>query len=361
MFKQTALMLILVSMLNFLCTGCAEKPAQIQVFSRENFIMDTVIRISVYSADPKLGQAALDAAFAEFSRIDRLADRFAESATHKAESSDVIRINLSAARVPVSVSEDTMVMLEKSVNIAALSEGAFDVTIAPVVDIWGFKDAEHQIPGGQELKEKLALVDYKRIRTDREQKTVFLPEDGTAVDLGGIAKGYATDMAVRELRRLGITSAMINAGGNVYALGAKPDGTLWRVGIQDPRDSEKIIAVLSVKDTAVVSSGDYERYFMLDGIRYHHILDPATGEPARKMISATVLNSSAADADALSTAVFVLGPERGAALIRELSATQAVFVDNEQTISYSRSLEEQIEFLDQEHYPLAADEESGGY
>lgn len=335
-----------------LCGGCGEKQVQVQEFSRENFLMDTLVKMTVYVSEPQVAQKALDEAFAEFHRIDRLADKFTENSPPDGEAGDVGRINRNAGLEPVRVSEDILTMLQRSNNIAGLSGGAFDISIGPVADLWGFKEAEHRLPEETALREKLALVDYRRIEVDEEEKTVFLPEKGMGLDLGGIAKGYATDMAAQTLRQHGIASAMINAGGNVYALGSKPDGSRWRVGIQDPRDSQKIIAILNVENTAVVSSGDYERYFTIDSVRYHHILDPVTGTPARKMMSTTVVTASAADADILSTALFVLGSEQGAQLAARLSGVQAVFVDADSKVTFSEELRGQIEFLDLENYPL---------
>lgn len=344
MFRRSASIAVILLIILTLGTGCAGKSVKVQEFSRENFVMDTLLKISVYTTDPQLGKQALDEAFAEFSRINALADRHGDNKAVDLENSDIYKINANARRKPVQVSEDTMAMLEKSNRFADLSGGAFDITIGPVVDLWGFQQNERHIPSDEELRTKQALVDYRQIVLDREQKTVFLPQNGMALDLGGIAKGYATDMAVKKLRQLGVTSAMINAGGNVYALGSKPDGSLWRVGIQDPRDDQNIIAILSVEDAAVVSSGDYERYFSVDGVRYHHILDPSTGKPANQMMSTTVVTSSATDADVLSTALFVLGPERGRQLLEQLTDVRAVFVDAAQKVTYSESLEGQIEF-----------------
>jgi Membrane-associated lipoprotein involved in thiamine biosynthesis len=345
-YRQRVVTAIILGFL-FVCAGCADKSVRVQEFSRENIVMDTLIKITVYAADPQLGEKALNEAFAEFSRINSLADRFSEKSLPDSETSDVYQINQNAQVKPVKVSDDILAMLDRSNYFANLSEGAFDVTIGPIMDLWGFKQTEHHLPSEKEIAEKLALVGYQRIVVDKEQKTVFLPEKGMELDLGGIAKGYATDMAVQRLRELGINSAIINAGGNVYALGSKPDGSPWRVGIQDPRNNNKIIAILRVENTAVVSSGDYERYFIIDGVRYHHIIDPSTGESARQLMSTTVLASSATDADVMSTTLFVLGSERGRELLQKFTNINAVFVDPERNITFSKSLNKQIDILDQ--------------
>ncbi|MGR6836645.1 FAD:protein FMN transferase [Syntrophomonas erecta] len=307
--------------------GCGEKSPPMQEYTRENFAMNTLVRIRLFSSDPELGHKALDEAMAEFTRIGNLTDKFAEKNLPDPEISDVYQVNKNAGLKPVAVSEDTLAMLETSSYFAGLCAGAFDVTIGPVMELWGFGYNQYRVPPDEELKSRLALVDYQRVVINKEEKTVFLPRKGMQIDLGGIAKGYATDRAAEKLRQMGIKSAIINAGGNIYALGAKPDGSPWLAGIQDPRDKNKLMTVLQVKDRAVVTSGDYERYFIREGIRYHHILDPSTGKPAREVISTTIVAPSATDADVLSTTLFVLGPGPGSEFIKKFPHAKAYFVD----------------------------------
>lgn len=335
---------IVLTLFMITCTGCAN--SQIQEFTRDNFMMDTLIHIKVYSSDPELAQKALEEAFAEFNRVENLTDKYAEKNMPDPEISDLYRVNKNAGIKPVEVSDDTLAMLERSNYFSRLSDGAFDVTVGPLMDSWGFGQTEYRIPPEQELKSKLALVGYRRMIIDEVQKTVFLPEKGMKIDLGGIAKGYATDLAVQKLRQMGIESAMINAGGNIYALGSRPNGMPWLVGIQDPRDQKKMIALLSVRDAAVVTSGDYKRCFIRDGIRYHHILDPSTGKPAREVISTTIVAPNATDADLLSTALFVLGTGPGAEFIKNFSGVNAVLVNNQREIIFTKGLTDQIEFVD---------------
>lgn len=343
---------IVFILLVLICGGCTDYSPQVQEYTRENFIMDTLISVKVYSSDAELGRKALDEAFAQFTRIGNLTDRFAAKNLTNPEISDVYRINQYAGLKPVQVSEDTLAMLKRSNYFAGLSEGAFDVTVGPVIDLWGFGQDQYYVPADKELKSKLALVRYGTIVLDQAEKTVFLPAKGMEIDLGGIAKGYATDMAAQKLRQMGIESAIINAGGNVYALGAKPDGTPWLTGIQDPRNANKIIAVIQAKDMAVVTSGDYQRYFTRDGIRYHHILNPLTGKPTQEVISTTIMAPSATDADVLSTTLFVLGPQAGAEFIQQFSNTSAVFIDKQKKITLSPEMHQQIKFMDDSGYRL---------
>ncbi len=333
-----------------ICGGCTDQSLQVQEYTRENFVMDTLISIKVYSSDAELGRKALDEAFAQFTRIENLTDRFAAKNLANPEISDVYRINQNAGLKPVQVSEDTLAMLKRSIYFAGLSDGVFDVTVGPLMDLWGFGKGQYNVPVDKELKSKLALVGYDAIVMDQAEKTVFLPEKGMEIDLGGIAKGYATDMAAQKLRQMGIESAIINAGGNVYALGTKPDGSPWLTGIQDPRNANKIIAIIQVKDMAVVTSGDYQRYFIRDGVRYHHILHPLTGKPAQEVISTTVTAPSATDADVLSTTLFVLGPQAGLKFIEQFSNTDAVFIDKQKEITLSPEMHKRIQFMDGSGY-----------
>lgn len=349
---RSVLRLTILSLVLIMAAGCANKPAPLQEYQRDNFVMDTLIHIQVYAPDQETGRQALDAAFGEFRRIADLSDQFAEKNLPDPDISDVYRVNKNAGIKPVQVSDDTLVMLQKSQYYACLTQGAFDHTVGPLMDLWGFGQEHYQVPKDAELKAALALVGYQRLVVNRQEKTVFLPDQGMKLDLGGIAKGYATDQAVGKLRQIGIKSALINAGGTIYALGCKPDGSPWKAGIQDPRDKNKIIAVIKVKDTALASSGDYERYFIEDGIRYHHILDPSTGKPAGQLMAATIAGASAAEADLLSTALFVLGHQSGTELLNKLSDIQAVFVDENKNITITPGLKNQIEWMEDNGYQV---------
>jgi len=348
----TTILVFIWSVSLLFCTGCA-KEAALTEFSRDDFIMDTIIHITVYTSEEKQGQQALEEAFGEFKRIHKLTDRFAALNSSNPEESDIFRINENAGEKPVQVSEDTFKMLERSLHFFNLTGGAFDPSIGPVVDLWGFGKKDYRVPGEDELANKISLVGMDQLIVDQENKTVFLPKKGGVLDLGGVAKGYATDLAVKKLREMGIKHAMINAGGNVYALGKKPDGTLWRVGIQDPREENQIVAVVNVADTALVSSGDYERYFVKENVRYHHIINPATGKPAEGLMETTVLAKSAADADILSTALFVLGEEKGKKMMKQLPEVMVVYVDTNRNVSFTQDLEGCLEFVEGGTYSIA--------
>lgn len=281
--------------------------------------MDTYINCQVISADEAMAEAALDRVEATFIEIDRLTNRF------QAES-DIAAVNRNAGTAPVVVKDDVYRIVATALNWSEQTGGAFNILIGAAMDLWGFGSKQPRVPETGELAAILPLTDYHQVQMDDAKSTVFLPRQGMVIDLGGIAKGYATDKAVSVLRELGIRDALINAGGNVYALGNRADGTTWKVGIQDPRNPQGIKAVLQAGDAALVSSGDYQRYFEVAGIRYHHILDPATGSPARASAGTTIIMDSATVADVLSTALFVMGPARGIAFAEQLPQVKAALI-----------------------------------
>ncbi len=298
-------------------TGCGGPKKN--SYKRDFFAMDTYITCQVIAADENLAGPALEKVEKIFLEIDHLTNRFAQT-------SDVFAVNRQAGVAPVRVSGDVFDIAETSLEWSDLTEGAFNILIGSVMDLWGFGTEKPAVPPAADVAAALKKTDYHKIVLDQAQSTIFLPEKGMALDLGGAAKGYATDQAVAALKELGIDNAIINAGGNVYALGNRADRTPWRVGVQDPQDPKGIKNVLEVSDVAVVSSGDYQRYFEVNGIRYHHIMDPATGQPARASVGTTVLMESATIADILSTALFVKGPEEGIALAEQLPQVQAVMI-----------------------------------
>lgn len=314
--------------------------------------MDTLIQITVYSENEAKGQKALKEAFGAFERIHDTTNRFQKNGQTATASNDVVKINENAGTKPVAVSADTINMIERSHYFAGSSGGAFDVSVGPVMDLWGFGKSEQQVPSDEEINRALSLVDYNKVQVDPSNMTVFLTKPGMSLDLGGVAKGYATDEAVKALKEAGIQHAIINAGGNVYALGDKPDGSPWRVGVQDPRGEKSIIGILYVKDRAVVTSGDYQRYFEQEGVRYHHIIDPTTGKQARDVMQTTVVTDSATDADILSTSLFVLGAQKGMCFVKELPGTGAIFIGADRQVTYTENLHDQLEFTGEGNYQV---------
>lgn len=295
--------------------------------------LGTTIEITLQGNDEKAaGKAALQA-FQEIRRIERLMSPWIET-------SDVYRINRSLEEEWVAVSPETFTVILKAQNISALSEGAFDITVAPLIRLWRIAREKGAPPPSEETEKLLSLVDFRNISTRSDGK-VLLKKGGTAIDLGGIAKGYAVDRAFDTLRSLAYNNLIVNAGGDLRVGGLK-NNQPWSIGIQDPRSSEKVMATILVSDEAVATSGDYEKYFFHQGKRYHHILNPKTGFPAEGCRSVTVLSKDGMTADALATAVFVLGPEKGYSLCKRLEAVQCLIMDRQGRIMLTPGLKDRI-------------------
>ena len=282
----------------------------------ERYGMGTVVTHRVFGT--RRGEA-LRAAEEETARLERVLSRFLPD-------SDVSRVNASAGREPAAVGDETLEVLSLARKFSECCSGAFDVTVAPLVSLWRDRRGTLKPPDTSEIRKALPLVDYSALALDPVRRTAGLRKKGQSLDLGGVGKGYASDKILDVFKNHGITSAFTNFGGNVSALGTKPDGSPWRVGIRHPRRSGALIGAVEVADRSVVTSGDDQRYFVAsDGKRYHHILDPRTGYPSESgLISVTVVMESAAAADALSTALFVLGLNKGLAVLKTCPGAEAV-------------------------------------
>ncbi len=301
--------------------------------SRDIFAMDTFMSLKAYGehADTALGIAS--------ERILSLEEIL--SVTN--ESSDTWSIN-HADGAAVAVSSDTMVLLETAGNIGIKTDGALDITLYPVLQAWGFTTDTQQVPDARTLAEVLELVDFRRISL--EGGSVQLPA-GMQIDFGALAKGYAGDCVIEILKEHDITSAIVNLGGNVQTLGMKPDGTPWKIGVQNPFDTSEQLCILEVADKAVITSGNYERYFTGDdGQKYWHILDPADGCPADNgLVSVTVVGESGLLCDALSTALFVLGTEGAINFWKTEGGFEMILVTEDAQMYYSEGLTDSIQLI----------------
>jgi thiamine biosynthesis lipoprotein len=302
-----------------LLSGCKPTKA-LEKKSVVGFYFDTVITLSAYVDDDAVLKAALD----ECARYEKLFSRTVEG-------SDVWRINNTTG--PVEVSPETAEMLTDALEIAKASGGAFDVTVEPETKLWNFETDDPKLPDAQALQEAATHVGYQKLQVSGT--TVTLPDD-MGLDLGGIAKGYIADKLYKFLKDKGVTSALINLGGNVLTVGRRAtDDQPWVVGIQDPK-AENGTNKLTVRaeDLSVVTSGNYERYFILDGVRYLHLLNPATGWPVNEGLdSVTILSKSSAMGDALSTACYVLGVDKGMELIKRFPGIDAIFIASDGTVT----------------------------
>ena len=312
----------LAAALLLLCTGCTAEKTPPRL-SEVGFYLDTVITLTAYTENSQVLKDALE----ECGRYEKLLSRTAEG-------SDVWRINHAKGQ-PTEVSEDTVRILQCAQEISEKSGGAFDVTIAPVSTLWNFTQDPPVLPDADELARAALLVDYTRIQLDGN--TVTLPE-GMMIDLGGIAKGYIADRVKNYLAERGVRNAILSFGGNIVAIGSgKPDGTPWKVGIQDiDKPTGEHMLVSLNRGGSTVTSGTYERGFDLDGVRYHHLLSSETGWPVQnELASVTIFSESSMEGDALSTAAFVLGTEKGLELIESLEGIEAVFIARDRTVTCS--------------------------
>jgi len=312
----------------------ASKPASGSVtVKRAQFLMGTIVEITVVAPTDTVAQAALTTGFQEIRRLEQLLSTWMET-------SELSQVNRAAGREPVSVSAETFQLLTRAQEIAEFTEGRFTIAIGPAVQLW--KVTENQrVPSAMELEIAGQYVDYRLIRLDSTRRTVFLEKPGMRLDVGGIGKGYAAEKAAAAMREIGATGGLAAVAGDFRVFGTRADGTAWPVGIQHPRQREKVLASLDVTDEAISTSGDYERFFIKNGVRYHHILDPRTLQPARLCQSVTIIAPDATVADALATGVFVMGPVDGLALVERLGLG-AVIVDAEGGISVSSRLRDRI-------------------
>ena len=316
--KRLVCSLLLLLLLN----GCAAKPVQQQFFA-----MDTVMSITAY------GKGVNGTVTAAVARINQLEGLLSRTRT----GSEVTQLYLSAPQ-PVALSEDTLQVLALAQEWHEKTDGAFDVTVAPVVTAWGFGGSgEHQVPSPEKLEALLSMVDGACVMLT--ETTAALPVKGMEIDLGGVAKGYAAAQAEEILRQAGVQHALLDLGGNISVIGARPDGSDWRIGVQDPTSRSATVGVLSLRDCSAVTSGGYQRYFEQDGVTYHHIIDPRTGHPADSgLLSATVVCADSTLADLLSTAVFVLGEQAALELWRAEGGFELVLVTDDGRIVVTAGL-----------------------
>lgn len=318
--------------------------AALQYFNRsreyrsDQFLMDTLVSIKVYGNNPETLKKAVAAAYAEMRRIAELADGFPRPGTAAYENSDVCRINARAGREPVRVDGDIMAMLLLAKKYHDLSGGAFDVTVGPLMELWGFGGNNPHVPRADKIQAALGFVGSGKLVLNERERTAFLTRSGMKLDLGAVAKGYATEKALQVLRKHGIEKALIDAGGNIRVLGRNPNDTPWRIGIKDPRKTDAVVAVLPLEDASAVTSGDYYRSFEEGGKRYHHILDPRTGYPADRHMSVTVVTKDAGLADILSTVCFVLSADQALEMAEKMTGVDLCLIAADGRIRHTPSL-----------------------
>ncbi|MFQ5824685.1 MAG: FAD:protein FMN transferase [bacterium] len=300
--------------------------------SATKYLLGTEVDIAAVHSNINVCKKALYYAFQEIERIENLLSCHLKD-------SEISKINNKASIEPVKVSNETFSIIKKSIAYSKKFDGLFDISIGPITELWGFNDdMKITIPQKEKLISLLKLIDYKNIILNNKDTTVLFGAKGMKLDLGGIAKGYAIDRAVDVLKQKGIKHFLINAGGDIYAAGVKSKNKKWAIGVKHPRKPHTLLAKFELSDFAVATSGDYERYADIDGIRYHHIINPKTGYPSNLCQSVTVLASTAEEADVWATYLFIMGYNNYMNSVAD-STVASIIIDSSGNINYDNSLE----------------------
>jgi FAD:protein FMN transferase len=303
---------------------------ELKLFKKASLSMGTVFEATIYAPDKYVAEKTFNDVFQEINRLDYLMSNYKKKSV-------LSELNNDASAEPADCNKELASVIEQSLQYSDITDGAFDITIGPLMKKWGFFKKKGRIPDKEELDSALESVSYKNIIIEEKTikslsknpvtvKTVFFKNPDTQIDLGGIGKGYAVDRAVSVLKQNGISSALINFAGNIYTFGTPPGKKSWVIGLQHPRESEGLLGTFEIKDKAVSTSGDYEKFFTIEGKRYSHIIDPRTGNPVKGIVSVTIVTGNATRADALSTGVFVLGLEKGMDLIEQLPDVEGIII-----------------------------------
>jgi thiamine biosynthesis lipoprotein len=319
-----------------LLAGCvATQPVSQPVVSKRAQIhMGTLVTLTVVASDLSVSDRALRAGFDEIKRLEQVLSTWRPN-------SELSRVNAEAGRRPVQVSSGTLELIIRSLDMAQLTGGGFNIALGPAVDAWSVTERQH-IPDDQELKALKPLVDWTSIQISLANQTIFLPRAGMRIDIGGIGKGYAADRAIEEMKRAGAMGGVVALSGDIKVFGILPERNGFPVGIRHPRREGELIAVIELKDEAISTAGDYERFFEHGGVRYHHILVPQTLQPARGCQSVTIIAKEGVMADGLDTGIFVLGPVEGMALVEGLPDVEAIIIDAEGKMTVSSGLRDRL-------------------
>ncbi|HKC93022.1 MAG TPA: FAD:protein FMN transferase, partial [Nitrospira sp.] len=333
-FKISIALIACASTLNLGCFKIGSLGSSAVVVKRTQMHMGTLVSITAVGPTTPDVNEAINAGFEEIKRLEQLLS------TWIAES-ELSRVNAAAGQKPVLVSPETMTVVRRSLQIAELTEGAFNIAVGPAVAAWGVS-AEPRIPTAQELESLKPLMDLHAVHADVLERTIYLEKAGMRIDVGGIGKGYAADQAVMAMKKAGAVAGVVALSGDIKTFGRLPDGKKFPVGIQHPRKEGALLAEIDLQDEAISTAGDYERFFEKNGIRYHHILDPRTLQPARGCQSVSVIAKEGIWADGLDTGIFVLGADRGMELIEQLDDVEAIIVDQEGKVYISSGLRHRV-------------------
>ena len=328
-----------------ICSSCANQKNQ--YYEKSNIVMDTAVTLSASGANSK------EAVEESFKRLDEIN----EMASTNIDTSDVYKINSASGKNYVKVSPEILKMIETSIKYSKLSDGAWDITLGPIINLWGIGTDNERLPSDEEIKAKLPLVGYDKISIDENNSSVMLQKEGMAIDLGGIAKGFAADEVLKIYKKYNIENGLINLGSSsIYAVGKNKDNNQWSVGIKHPRSEEPnaYMGIIKLSNESLSTSGDYERYFMENNKRYHHIMDPKTGYPVDNgvMSDTIVIDSDNEDnnmlCDLLTTTVFTLGQEKGLELIASLPGVSCEITTSDYKVYTSEGFKDRITNLNKD-------------
>ena len=330
--RNKVISLLIGIFLIFSLIGCTNSKDHSKPLSKTEYFMGTVVTVTLY--DNK-SEKIIDKAFEEVKKIEQLV-------SINMDGTELDEVNNNSGIKPVKVSDDTYNIIKKGLEYSSLTNGSFDITIGPLVKLWSIGLPEAKVPTLDEIKGTLKYINYKDVEINDSEKTVFLKKPGMIIDLGGIAKGYTADVIAQTLKDEGVEKAIIDLGGNIYALGEKSENTLWRIGIQNPDQTRgEIVGSINVKDKSIVTSGIYERFIEQDGVKYHHILSPESGYPYDNEIAGvTIISDKSIDGDALSTSVFSMGITKGLEFINSQPDTEAIFITKDHKIYLTEGSQE---------------------
>lgn len=316
--------------------GCAGVPSgqEPAVVIRVQMQMGTLVKITAVGRSESEAQAAAAVGFSEIRRLEELLSTWIPT-------SELSQVNAAAGVMPVTVSLDTLAVVQRAMQAAEMTGGGFNIAIGPAVDAWRVTEAQ-RIPAASELEALRPLVDLRAVHVNERDRTIYLEKIGMRIDVGGIGKGYAADQAVTVMQKAGAVAGVVALSGDIKTFGRLPDGRKFPVGIQHPRQEGAVLAWIDLQDEAISTAGDYERFFERDGVRYHHILDPLTLQPARACQSVTVIAKEGVWADGLDTGIFVMGAESGMRLVESLPDVEAVIVDHDGLVHVSSGLRDRI-------------------
>jgi len=326
-FSKSLPLLLLIIILAHACTP------SVHIYKRSQVLMGTVVEITVAAQNEKSAEEAMTAAFKEIRRLEEIMSTYIPS-------SDISRVNAAAGLSPVKVHRDLILVVKKALEFARVSGGAFNIALGPAIDLWNVTESD-RVPSDQELEAIRPLTDLRNIIVDETAETLFLKEKGMRINLGGIGKGFAADYAYNVLLKQGIKSGIVAVAGDLRVFGKRPDGSAWNIGITHPRKKEGVMAqvqFLDRADMAISTSGDYERFFMKNGVRYHHVLSPDTLHPSRGNQSVSVIAKDSTTADAISTAIFAMDPAKGFKLLESLPGVEGIIMGDDGHIGLSPGL-----------------------